>query len=76
MGLVIMLLVLLAIYIGSGIKVVNQYERGIILTLGKYTGTKEPGLRIVWPGFQKWREWTFVQRRLMYQSKRSSLRIT
>lgn len=53
MGLVIMLLVLLAIYIGSGIKVVNQYERGIILTLGKYTGTKEPGLRIVWPGFQK-----------------------
>ena len=53
MGLVIMLSVLLAIYIGSGIKVVNQYERGIILTLGKYTGTKEPGLRIVWPGFQK-----------------------
>ena len=53
MGLVIMLLVLLAIYICSGIKVVNQYERGIILTLGKYTGTKEPGLRIVWPGFQK-----------------------
>lgn len=53
MGLVIVLLVLLAIYIGSGIKVVNQYERGIILTLGKYTGTKEPGLRIVWPGFQK-----------------------
>lgn len=53
MGLVIMLLVLLAIYIGSGIKVVNQYERGIILTLGKYTGTKEPGLRIVWPGLQK-----------------------
>ena len=53
MGLVIVLLVLLAIYIGSGIKVVNQYERGIILTLGKYTGTKEPGLRIVWPGLQK-----------------------
>ena len=37
----------------SGIKVVNQYERGIILTLGKYTGTKEPGLRVVWPGLQK-----------------------
>lgn len=53
MGLMIVLLVLLAIYIGSGIKVVNQYERGIILTLGKYTGTKEPGLRIVWPGLQK-----------------------
>ena len=53
MGLVIALLVLLVIYICSGMKVVNQYERGIILTLGKYTGTKEPGLRVVWPGLQK-----------------------
>lgn len=53
MGLVIVLLVLLVIYICSGMKVVNQYERGIILTLGKYTGTKEPGLRVVWPGLQK-----------------------
>lgn len=53
MGLVIVLLVLLVIYICSGMKVINQYERGIILTLGKYTGTKEPGLRVVWPGLQK-----------------------
>ena len=53
MGLIIVLLVLLVIYMISGIKVVNQYERGIILTLGKYTGTKEPGLRVVWPGLQK-----------------------
>ena len=53
MGLIIVLLVVLVIYMISGIKVVNQYERGIILTLGKYTGTKEPGLRVVWPGLQK-----------------------
>ena len=53
MGLIIMLLVVLVTYMISGIKVVNQYERGIILTLGKYTGTKEPGLRVVWPGLQK-----------------------
>ena len=38
MGLIIVLLVVLVIYMISGIKVVNQYERGIILTLGKYTG--------------------------------------
>lgn len=53
MGLIVVLLVALVIYVISGIKVVNQYERGIILTLGKYTGVKEPGLRIVWPGLQK-----------------------
>lgn len=53
MGLIIVLLAVLVIYMISGIKVVNQYERGIILTLGRYTGTKEPGLRVVWPGLQK-----------------------
>ena len=53
MGLIIVLLAVLVTYMISGIKVVNQYERGIILTLGKYTGTKEPGLRVVWPGLQK-----------------------
>jgi len=33
--------------------VINQYERGIILTLGKYTGTYEPGLRWILIGIQK-----------------------
>jgi len=29
----------------GGLRVINQYERGVILTLGKYTGTYMPGLR-------------------------------
>lgn len=41
------------LYLFSGIKVMNQYERGVILTLGTYSGTKEPGLRFVWPIFQR-----------------------
>ena len=28
----------------SGLRVVNQYERGVVLTLGRYTGTRKPGL--------------------------------
>lgn len=28
----------------AGIRVVDQYERGVVLTLGKYTGTRGPGL--------------------------------
>lgn len=44
--------ILLILYILSGIKVVNQYQRGVVLTLGKFTGIREPGLRLVLPIFQ------------------------
>ncbi|MCL2094992.1 SPFH domain-containing protein [Candidatus Saccharibacteria bacterium] len=33
------------------IRVINQYERGIVLTLGRFTGTKTPGLRFIFPYF-------------------------
>ncbi|TSD03450.1 MAG: hypothetical protein Athens071416_131 [Parcubacteria group bacterium Athens0714_16] len=35
------------------IKQVNQYERGVMFKLGKYTGIKQPGWRLVVPIFQK-----------------------
>lgn len=47
------IVVLVGIFILSGIKVINQYERGVVLTLGKFTGTRAPGLRVVVPIFQK-----------------------
>ena len=31
----------------------NQFERGVVLTLGKFTGIREPGLRLVVPIFQR-----------------------
>ncbi len=34
------------------IRQINQYERGVKFTLGKYTGTMQPGWRIVLPIFQ------------------------
>jgi regulator of protease activity HflC (stomatin/prohibitin superfamily) len=52
-GFVVFLIIVAAIFILSGLKVINQYQRGVILTLGKHTGTKQPGLRIVIPIFQK-----------------------
>lgn len=48
-----MLLAVIIVFILSGIKVVNQYERGVILTLGRYTGTMDPGLRLIIPVIQK-----------------------
>jgi regulator of protease activity HflC (stomatin/prohibitin superfamily) len=53
MGLFVFLLVIVAIVIASGIKIVNQYERGVVLTLGKFTGIRQPGLRIVIPVIQR-----------------------
>jgi len=31
----------------GGLRVINQYERGVVLTFGRYTGTFNPGLRWV-----------------------------
>lgn len=44
----------LVLYILAGIKIVNEYERGVKFTLGKYTGMMKPGLRIVLPLVQAW----------------------
>ncbi|HEU5122113.1 MAG TPA: slipin family protein [Candidatus Saccharimonadales bacterium] len=52
-GFLIFIAIVVIIFILSGIKVVNQYERGVVLTLGRFTGTREPGLRIVVPIFQR-----------------------
>jgi len=41
-----------AIFILSGLKVINQYQRGVVLTLGRFTGIRNPGFRIVIPIFQ------------------------
>lgn len=44
------LLILVAIFVViSGIRVINQFERGIVLTLGRYSRTLKPGLNIIIP---------------------------
>ena len=45
-------LILVFIIFISGIRIVNQYQKGVILTLGKYKGIKEPGFRFVFPFIQ------------------------
>jgi regulator of protease activity HflC (stomatin/prohibitin superfamily) len=52
-GFLIFILIIVAIFVLSGIKIINQYERGVVLTLGRFTGIRQPGLRIVVPIFQR-----------------------
>jgi regulator of protease activity HflC (stomatin/prohibitin superfamily) len=42
-------LFVLAALVVSAVKVLNEYERGVTFTLGRYTGIKGPGLIIVIP---------------------------
>lgn len=50
MGLVTILLIVFVLFIlVNGIRIINQFERGIVLTLGKYTSTRNPGLNIIIP---------------------------
>lgn len=48
------IIVAVVIFILSGIKQVNEYERGVKFSLGRYAGIMSPGWRIVIPIFQSW----------------------
>ena len=44
---------ILFFFVLPGLRVVNQYERGIVLTFGKYTSTRNPGLTWIFNGVQR-----------------------
>ena len=51
--IIIILLLILFFIIIPGIRIVDQYERGIVLRLGKYHHTVNPGLRLIIPYIDK-----------------------
>ena len=54
MGALIVLVVLVVLLIVlPGIRIINQYERGVVLRLGKYSRTLEPGFRVIIPYIDK-----------------------
>lgn len=50
--IIIGIIVAMIVFMLSGIRVVNQYQRGVVLTLGRFSGQRAPGLRVVVPIFQ------------------------
>jgi regulator of protease activity HflC (stomatin/prohibitin superfamily) len=48
--------VILLIVIFSSLRVLNEYERAVVYTLGRYTGTKGPGIILIWPVLQQMRK--------------------
>ena len=46
---IILIIVLLAIFLPAAIKILREYERGVIFRLGRLVGTKGPGIFVIIP---------------------------
>lgn len=47
------LLLLLVVFLASAIKILREYERGVVFTLGRFWKVKGPGFIIIIPGIQQ-----------------------
>ncbi len=56
MALIYVILVLLGLFILGGLKVINEYEKGVVFTLGKFSGVYDAGLKLIFPIFQTWKK--------------------
>lgn len=45
-------IVAIVIYAASALRVLRQYERGVVFFLGKFVGVREPGLSLIFTPFQ------------------------
>jgi regulator of protease activity HflC (stomatin/prohibitin superfamily) len=50
---VVVIFVLVLIFAYASIRILREYERGVVFTLGRYTGTKGPGLFLLVPFVQQ-----------------------
>ena len=50
------IVVILLLLVFSSIRVLKEYERGVMFTLGRFTGVKGPGVRLVLPVIQMMRK--------------------
>src|SRR5579864_4586847 len=56
MPFVIAVIILVIILLFSAFNVLNEYERAVVFTLGRFTGIKGPGLVLIWPVVQRMRK--------------------
>ncbi|TNE25903.1 MAG: slipin family protein [Alphaproteobacteria bacterium] len=52
-GIIAFLALLTLIFLAAAIRILREYERGVVYTLGRYTGIKGPGLIILIPFVQQ-----------------------
>src|SRR5215472_13243384 len=52
-AIVLIVVIFAVVVLYSSIRVLREYERGVVFTLGRYTGTKGPGLFLLLPFIQQ-----------------------
>src|SRR4051812_29450274 len=55
MSLIFCLFLIVVLFVNT-FKILNEYERGVIFRLGRFTGIRGPGLIILVPGLEKMRK--------------------
>jgi regulator of protease activity HflC (stomatin/prohibitin superfamily) len=53
MDLIVLIGLLVIIYLLASVRIVTQYERGVLFNLGKYAGVREPGLTMIFIPVQR-----------------------
>ncbi|MDA8793784.1 slipin family protein [Bacteriovoracaceae bacterium] len=53
---IILIVVIVGVLVLSSVKILNEYERGVVFRLGNYAGVRGPGLIILIPGIEKMRK--------------------
>lgn len=53
--LLVIIFIMLIVYVAVGVKVIHPYQKGVVEQLGRYKGTVEPGLRLIYPFVQRMR---------------------
>ena len=55
-GLLFVIVILAIIYVFRALRIIQQYEKGLVETLGQYTKTVHPGMTVIFPPFQNLRK--------------------
>ena len=50
---VVIIAILVVAVLSSAVRILREYERGVVFTLGRYTGTKGPGFFLLVPLVQQ-----------------------
>jgi regulator of protease activity HflC (stomatin/prohibitin superfamily) len=55
MPFIVAVVIIIAVLVFSALNVLNEYERAVVFTIGRFTGIKGPGLVLIWPVLQRMR---------------------
>ena len=53
MAYLIAVVVLIALLLFTSVRILSEYERAVMFTLGRFTGIRGPGLIVLWPVIQR-----------------------